>query len=476
MSRPFDEARYKTLLDGLEAAEVRFRDTFKSSETFRLDGEFYKKEFLQDDFKKLQSFPFSDVCTIKSGTTPIDRDDELREGILLLKTTDIRNGVLSKENVENFYFISREIADRMKETKLQSGDVLLNIVGATTEVIGRTAFVPNDFPEANITQAMAFLRLTDKRIMPAYLFSFLAGKYGNKQVRRYARPTGQFNLNLQEVGKFQIPLLDLDFQKQIEKTIKTAHAKLEQSKRLYAEAEETLLEKLGFKNWKPNMGGISIQTLSSSLGESGRLDAEYYQPIYTSAMKILASHSYKPLGEIAHLKKGSQAEVTDEGILYASIKDVHGMLIEPYERANEDDLVLIKPETVALAITGATIGKCGINATNETLGISGDLVSIKGNVIKQRYLLTVLSSEPMQLLCKQGTTGATNGHLQIDHISSFPIPILPDKAMNLIDTQTKKAIQSHYESKRLLEISKRAVEVSIERGESAGMKVLEGKG
>lgn len=163
MSCPFDEARYNALLDGLEAAEVRFKDTFKSSETFRIDGEFYRKEFLQDDFKKLQVFAFNDICTIKSGTTPPDRDDELRDGVVLLKTTDIRNGVLSKENIENFYFISREIANRMKETKLEPGDVLLNIVGATTEVIGRTAFVPDDFPEANITQAMAFLRLTANR-------------------------------------------------------------------------------------------------------------------------------------------------------------------------------------------------------------------------------------------------------------------------------------------------------------------------
>ncbi len=475
------------MLDGLEAAEVRFKDTFKSSETFRIDGEFYRKEFLQEDFNKLHVFAFNDICTIKSGTTPPDRDDELREGVILLKTTDIRNGVLSKENIEDFYFISREIANRMKETKLESGDVLLNIVGATTEVIGRTAFVPDDFPETNITQAMAFLRLTDKRIKPAYLFSFMAGKYGNKQVRRFARPTGQFNLNLQEVGKFQIPLLSLDFQKQIEKTVKAAHAKLEQSKRLYAEAEETLLDELGLKNWRPPKESAAVKTFKESVGKSGRLDAEFYQPKYDK----LFAHLRKT-GQAVRLadwvkepiKRGTQPEYSDDGeILVINSQHVGKTEVKlennsytTLEFAEENERAVIGKYDVLLNSTGyITIGRCQTLLEDITAVVDGHVAIIRPKEgLDPVFLGIYLNALPGQLQTEQGWTGSSGQiELRRDIVENYVVWKPDMKIQARIHKLVENAYLAEQESKRLLELSKRAVEMSIKKGESKGMKVLE---
>ena len=104
----------------------------------------------------------------------------------------------------------------MSKTRLQAEDVLINIVGATTDVIGRAAVIPHGFPQANITQAMALLRSTNKTLCPYFIFSFLCGRLGNKQVRRIARPTGQYNLNLPELGSFRIPVVTDKFQSRIE--------------------------------------------------------------------------------------------------------------------------------------------------------------------------------------------------------------------------------------------------------------------
>lgn len=98
---------------------------------------------------------------------------------------------------------------------------------------------------------------------------------------------------LEDTDQVFIPLLSKDFQKQIEKTVKSAHAKLEQSKRLYAEAEEALLDELGLKNWIPPKESNAVKTFKESFEKSGRLDAEHYHPKYDAALKAVLS--LKPL-------------------------------------------------------------------------------------------------------------------------------------------------------------------------------------
>ncbi|HDL6091885.1 TPA: restriction endonuclease subunit S, partial [Mannheimia haemolytica] len=122
-----------------------------------MDSTFFLKKYLNHPSF---NFPLSlnEVSLIKSGTTPTDRDDNLKEGVVLLKTNDIRNNLLNKYSSVD-YFISEDINEKMISSQLKEGDVLVNIVGATLEVVGRVAYVSSTFPKANITQAMSFVRL-----------------------------------------------------------------------------------------------------------------------------------------------------------------------------------------------------------------------------------------------------------------------------------------------------------------------------
>ena len=40
---PFDEAKYKALLDGLEAVELKLSEVLEDNETLRIDSEYFKK-------------------------------------------------------------------------------------------------------------------------------------------------------------------------------------------------------------------------------------------------------------------------------------------------------------------------------------------------------------------------------------------------------------------------------------------------
>lgn len=51
----------------------------------------------------------------------------------------------------------------MKNTRVKSGDVLLNITGAS---LGRCTVVTPDFPPANVNQHVSIIRCIDKMLIP----------------------------------------------------------------------------------------------------------------------------------------------------------------------------------------------------------------------------------------------------------------------------------------------------------------------
>jgi len=118
----------------------------------------------------------------------------------------------------------------------------------------------------------------------------------------------------------------------------------------------------------------------------------------------------------------------------------------------------------ALAITGATIGKVALNASNNEIAISGDLLGIESHELPPEYLQVVLASPMVQFLCECYTTGATNGHLAPDAVKNFPIPILSDSIIRDISEKVKNAITARDEFLHLIQKTKTLLENAIFEG------------
>src|SRR3989344_5039122 len=75
--------------------------------------------------------------------------------------------------------ISRQVVTgstpKIREPK--GGDVLVTIIGATFDIVGRSAMVFPHYPKMNINQNVALIRPAEQ-ILPGYLEAFLRGKYG----------------------------------------------------------------------------------------------------------------------------------------------------------------------------------------------------------------------------------------------------------------------------------------------------------
>jgi restriction endonuclease S subunit len=474
----FDAVKYQQLMDRLEISEVSFQKVMKESYSSRIDSTFFYQEFLQSILNNTESWLLSKICTIRSGTTPPDRDENLAEGVILLKTNDIRNNVLTNNNIENYFFIDEVINTRMKNTQLQAEDILINIVGATTDVIGRVAFISDNFPKANITQAMSLLRIKDKNLVdPYYLFVFLSSFYGNQQVRRIARPTGQYNMNLVEVGSIKLPIINFHFQKKIKNLVFECGVLLEMSKNIYSDAEDLLLTELGLKDWKPTEESIAVKSFSESFLSSGRLDAEYYQPKYDQVEEHIKNYSggWDYLGNKFLVETGEYSDEYFQQSVNLKFYIRNTNIVRG--QINIDENYYVHPENFSKFvqegdILTARVGAIGSFGTVEK-ELSGSIYS--DNVLSLRrveiehflpdaYTL-YFNTKPNRELMDKFSGGSVQPLITQTSIKSLPIPILNFQFQQKIHSRLNESFTLKQKSKQLLEIAKIGVEKAIETDE-----------
>lgn len=457
-------------MEGLEISVVKLSEVIKSSYSSRWDSFYFQKEFLKDEkiFETWESL--ENIAKIKSGTTPKERDETLKTGVVLLKTNDIRNNILLDKG-DDYFYISEATNNEMLSSQIESNDILINIVGATTEVVGRVSFVPQNFKKANITQAMSFIRLTDSKYSPFFVFIFLQTKYGLKQTRRIARPTGQYNINNIELGSYKVPSVSDTFQSKIESLVKSAHAKLEESKSLYSQAEDLLLGELGLKDWQPK-NTLHTTKKISDFAQSGRLDAEYYQPKYDEIEKAIKS--YKGGYDIVSNLFNQNLDVCDykkTEYNYIEIGDVNvgdGSVsfnkVETSELPDNAKRVLNKNDILISKVRPYRGAVAIIDFEQEDLIGSGAFTVLQEKSSYKKETLQILFRTAVykDWLLKWNV-GSSYPVIKDEDILNLPIPILPEQIQTKIASLIQQSFECKAQSKQLLEDAKRMVEAEIEK-------------
>jgi type I restriction enzyme S subunit len=108
-----------------------------------------------------------------SGKTPKGGSEVyLNSGVLFLRSQNIYDTGLRLDD-DDLVFISEETDAEMAGSRVQSGDILLNITGAS---IGRTCIVPEGFQKANVNQHVCIIRVpvSLQRFLALYLKSATA--------------------------------------------------------------------------------------------------------------------------------------------------------------------------------------------------------------------------------------------------------------------------------------------------------------
>lgn len=479
----------------LELAVLSLSQVNKDNESKRIDSEYFKKEYLENEqiISKFECKTLEQLSTrITNGHTPYG--ENLQENEVKLITAEFIDDFLINE-VKKFISFESHL-NYLKRSILKNGDIIFSIKGK----VGNAVPIFDIKEPLNINQDVAKISLKAD-INHFYVSAFLNSKYGKKQTE--AQATGQINpfIALGVLRNLKIPLFPKPFQLEIEKLVKQSHEALEDSKRLYKEAQELLYKELelDFKNplksllksslqakkaselaiindiskKYPHLN-ISVRPLSKSLHKSGRLDSEYYQSKYDLMETKIKSFSHKKLGELVSIQKsiepGSEA-YQDEGIEFVRVANLGKFGLSKSDiYLNEQDFskelkkLAPKKETILLSKDGSIgISYC-LEEDLECI-TSGAILHLKvkdkGEILPQ-VLSLILNSIVVKLQAERDAGGSIIAHWKISEIEKVLIPLFDFKLQEQIALKIQKSFTLRAKSKDLLQNAKIKLENAIE--------------
>lgn len=136
---------------------------------------------------------------ISKGTTPSTIGEDLAiEGVRFLKAENIGKSVEVQQHPE--FFISKEVNERIARSKLEEGDVLVIIAGATT---GMASVLDKRFLPANTNQAVSFIRPARLEYSKLIVY-WLSTEFCQRTIWMGAVQAAQPNLSMEDLGNIPI--------------------------------------------------------------------------------------------------------------------------------------------------------------------------------------------------------------------------------------------------------------------------------
>ena len=457
-------------MEGLEISEIKMSFLKKENRTFRIDSNFFIKKSLSVDnkIKSMNHFYISEE-NIVSGPfgSSLKSDAYLNAGVPFIRIENIKNGF--SISTDNLIYISEFDNSRLKSSQLFEDDLILSKVGNT---IGYYARVDSNIKNCNISENNIGIKLNSyNRDVKHYIMTFLNSKYGNILTLRRISGNAQPKLNVFDISEIPIPQFNEEFYKKISDRIIKADELKQHSKSLYSQAEDLLLGELGLKDWQPK-NTLHTTKKFSDFAQSGRLDAEYYQPKYDDLFEKLSCLNCKRLGKIVSIKKsfdpGSDA-YQETGIPFIRVSDISKDGIEKTElhlSPIDFDIPELKPkkDTILFSKDGS-IGiayKVQSDLNVFTSGALLHLVTTDSSILPD-YLTLILNSVVVKLQAERDSNGAIIQHWKPSDIENVIIPILPESIQTKIASLIQQSFECKAQSKQLLEDAKRMVEAEIEK-------------
>lgn len=475
------------MIDGLNCNEIQYSELFPDNTIFRLDSEFFSKDALLID-NKIKSMSYftlkpSEVVSGPFGSS-LKSEAYLTAGdIPFVRIENIRGGF--DINTDNIIYISHKDNNRIKNSQLKTNDIILSKVGNSIGVFAR---VDESIGVCNISENNIGIKLSGySDIEKHYILTYLNCSYAQKLVLRRTSGNAQPKLNVGDLCYVPIPRFTDGFYKKVSECIVVSKKMISKSRQVYFDAEKSLTTAVGLDCLQRSYKSSTIKSLKNSFDISGRLDAEYYHPKYDTLFDILSKHQTIQLSGkygLVDIKKsiepGSEAYL-EEGIPFIRVSDIEKFEISKPPIMISKDLVpnmkelYPKKGTILLSKDGS-IGiayKLEQDMKAVTSGALVHLIVKDTNVILPDYLTLVLNSPIVQLQAERDCNGAVIQHWKPSDIDKVLIPILAMPKQQEISDKIQESFQLRKESKRLLDLAVKTVEMAIETNEGKALAWLE---
>ncbi len=131
------------------------------------------------------------------------------EGILFLRSQNVYDTGL---NLDEPTFITEEIDEEMKNTRVQPNDVLLNITGGS---IGRCCIFPPELKTANVNQHVSIIRVINTVFTPEYMHHYWNSTIGKMSIALYQTGGNREGMSADAIKNSPIMIMPIDEQQEI---------------------------------------------------------------------------------------------------------------------------------------------------------------------------------------------------------------------------------------------------------------------
>lgn len=446
-------------------------ETVKENSDFRIDADYFWLEFLETEviIKK------SDYQSIKYLSSDIRYGLNIEPVYTETGSDFIRAQNLKEYGIEGEILkIPLSLDEIGNKNTLKIGDLLIVRSGAN---VGDIGIVTEKFNKSTFGSYVIKFDLKNK-INPFFVYVFLKTKYGRNQTIRFRSGTAQPNISIPNLNQIIIPILSRQFQSVIENIFFKSERKIRESYNLYSQAEQLLLSELGILDWKPRHKLVFVKNFSD-VRKADRFDAEYFQPKYEEIVEAVKKYKsgFDELGNLVRIKKsvepGSEA-YQENGVPFVRVSNLSKFELSTNSQqfiAEElyEELKTHQPKKGEILLSkDATPGTAYLlNKEPQKMIVSGGILRLKmdSKQILSEYLTLVLNSLIVQKQIGRDTGGSIINHWRPDQVKATLIPVLKEEKQKEIKDLIKKSFNDREQSKSLLEIAKRGVEMAIEKDE-----------
>ena len=211
--------------------------------------------------------------------------------------------------------------------------------------------------------------------------------------------------------------------------------------------------------------------------QSGRLDAEYYQPKYEKI--LLQLNAKETISSLCNLYDSNFVPDTNTEYEYIELSNV-GLSgdISSVEKIIGCELpsrarrIVQKGQVIVSSVEGSLSSCALINSEFDGALCSTGFYVINSDKINSETLLVLFKSEPIQSLLKQRCSGTILTAISKDEFLNMPLPLINNVVQKEISVKVQESFRLRKEAKRLLDNAIKAIEMAIETDEETALNGL----
>ena len=398
----------------------------------------------------------------------------LDEGVPFIRGVNMKKGRVS---FSNLICISEEAHSLLWKSEVKPGMVLLSMSGT----IGDVAIASKNWKyPINSNQDIAKIDTAGK-INPYFLYSFLLSKFGQNYLIREARGSVQQHVFLSQIENFEVPVFSSGFDSGIQKLVEDSDEVLNNSQSQYFQAEKTLLNALGIESFAATLESVNIKSFKNSFADTGRLDAEHYQPKFDHLLGLLKRDGLT-IGDVAPPRHKRFESSKNGDFEYIEIGGMRGdgtvaservRCVEAPSRATQR---VRQGDIITSTVRPIRRLSALVTSAQDNYVCSSGFVVLQPTQIAAETLLIYLRLPIVCELMDLHTSASLYPAISEKDLLGLPIPKIPISVQNEIASLVQQSFILKAQSERLLEATKRAVEIAIEQDEAAGMAYLAREG